>query len=266
MTTAVANPEELKLSKFVVYSLALHIAVLVAFGVSAYFKFHGNEWAGMGGGGESTKVTLVSGAGIPMPKPDVVTDSQVVDPTKGLYKEEPQPKPPPPPPDATRIKKFEKEKPLPPSRPSRVFESKTPPPDNAVPYGKGGTPNIPTGYAQTPGASGGVAVVGAGGGDFASRYGWYVEAMKRRISGNWMQNTIDPAARASRSIHCVVEYRIARDGTVSNVRISQTSGNLSFDNSGLRAILGSNPMPPLPSDYSGGYVDVTFDFLPPGGR
>ncbi|PYU08001.1 MAG: hypothetical protein DMG33_02915 [Acidobacteria bacterium] len=33
-----------------------------------------------------------------------------------------------------------------------------------------------------------------------------------------------------------------------------------MDNSGLRAVLSSNPMPALPNDYSGSYVVVTFDF------
>ena len=37
--------------------------------------------------------------------------------------------------------------------------------------------DIPTGYSQTPGASAsGVAVQGQGGGDFATRYGWYIDA------------------------------------------------------------------------------------------
>lgn len=55
-------------------------------------------------------------------------------------------------------------------------------------------------------------------------------------------------------------FRIFRDGTVKNTQLTQSSGNLSMDNSAQRALLSSNPMPPLPSDYSGSYVDVTFDF------
>ena len=52
----------------------------------------------------------------------------------------------------------------------------------------------------------------------------------------------------------------AKDGTVKDVQVSQTSGNLSMDNSGLRAIMSSNPMPALPPDYSGSSVRVIFDF------
>jgi hypothetical protein len=47
---------------------------------------------------------------------------------------------------------------------------------------------------------------------------------------------------------------------VKDIKIYQTSGNLSMDNSGLRALMASNPMPALPPDYHGSYVTVLFDF------
>src|SRR5260370_22916558 len=156
----------------------MHASLAVVIMVSAYIQFRGSAWGGVGGKLGGTKVTLVSAAGIPMPKESVVTESKAVDPTKGLHKEEP-PKPPEPKTDATKIQKFEKKKPLPPSRPSRTLENKTPPPDNAVPYGKGGNPDLPTGYSQTPGVgSSGVTVHVQGGAHFASRYAWYLDASK----------------------------------------------------------------------------------------
>ncbi len=256
----VTQNEDLNLRKFFVYSIALHVTLTGIFIVGSFLQNQGKAWGGIGGGERGVKVNLVSSAGIPMPKPTNPTESQVVDPTKGIYKEEP-PKPPEPVKDATKLPKFEKEKPLPTSRPSKTFENKTPPPENAVPYGKGGNPDLPTGYSQTPGGpSNGVAIQGAGGGDFASRYGWYIESVKRRINGNWLQNTIDPGVRAARRAHCVLTFSIYRDGTVKDIRLTQTSGNLSMDNSAQRALLSSSPMPALPSDYSGSYVNVIFDF------
>jgi TonB family protein len=214
------------------------------------------------------KLTTNAGiAGHPMPTPPTIDDSRTFDPTNSLYKEQPQPKPPEIPKDVEKIPKFEKEKPPKPvEHKSKVFENKTPPPDNAVP-GHGGQPNLPTGYAQAPSSpSSGVQMSGPAGGDFAGRYPAYVAAIVRRISQNWMQSSIDPAARASRSIRATVTFTIMRDGTVKDIRIVESSRNASFDNSGLRALYDSNPMPPLPSDYSGSYVNVTFDFLPPGTR
>src|SRR5260370_2027189 len=171
-----------------------------------------------------------------MPKESVVTESKAVDPTKGLHKEEP-PKPPEPKTDATKIPKFEKEKPLPPSLPSRTLENKPPSPDNGVPYGKGGNPDLPTGYSQTPGGgSSGVTVQGQGGADFASRYGWDIEAVKNRIYGNWQQWTIDVAARASRTMHCAITFTINHDRSLNDAHISESNGHTSYYNSALPAV------------------------------
>jgi len=42
--------------------------------------------------------------------------------------------------------------------------------------------------------------------------------------------------------------------------MSQTSGNSSMDYSALRALQNIDSFRPLPNDYIGSYVDVTFDF------
>jgi periplasmic protein TonB len=258
MYTAVANSEDVSFKPYLTVSTILHAALILLLSLSAYFHWaRGSQWTSAGGGGENVNVKLVGSEGIPMPRPKVA-ESQVVDPTKSLYKPEEAPKLPDPTP-AEKIPEFKHEKPLPPSHKSKVFEKPTPPPPNAVP-GHGGAPAIPTGVNENPGSSSGLAVKGQGGGDFASRYGWYIESVKRRIQSNWLQNTIDPALRAGRTAKATVQFTITRDGTVKDISISQPSGNLSMDNSGLRAVMASNPMPALPTDYSGSYVTVLFDF------
>lgn len=259
MSATVANSADSGLKPYLTVSGILHVVLLAAMILSAFFKFPGDRWAGAGGGGDNVKVNLVGSAGIPMPKPTNVTESNVVDPTKSLHKEEEKPKPPEPPTKAEKILQFEKNKPLPPTRKSKVFENKKPEPDNAVP-GHGGAPNLPTGVGSMPGSSPGLAIQGAGGGDFATRYGWYIESVKRRVQQNWLQNTIDPNVRAARMARTTMEFTILRDGTIKDVKLVQTSGNLSMDNSGMRALLASSPLPTLPPDYSGSYVRVTFDF------
>ena len=243
------------------YSAWLHIGIAVSLLAGIWLNPHGDSWGGVGGGGSDTnvKVNLVANAGIPMPHPIVPTPSQVVDPTKGLAEEEPKIEEPKT--DATHILKFEKNKPLPPSKKSKVFENKTKPPDNAVPYGKGGQMNVPTGYADAPGAySSGLEMKGQGGGEFAARYPWYVESMRRAISQNWIQTSIDPSVRAARRAKTTVTFRIFRNGTVTNIRLDTSSGNRSMDDSATRALLSIDKFPALPADYSGSYVDVTFDF------
>src|SRR5579859_3344588 len=228
-----ANNYEAPFKRFLGYSAWLHIGLVAAVALSVWIQRSGNPWGGVGGGGESSvKVDLVSSAGIPMPHPVVPTPSQVVDPTKGLAQEEPKT-------DATPILKFkQKQPPPPPSKKSKVFEPKIPPPDNSVKYGKGGQMDIPSGYSQTPGASsGGLAVQGQGGGDFSSRYGWYVESVKRAISQNWIQTSIDPTVRSARRAKATTSFRIYRDGSIKNIRLDSTSGNRSMDDSATRALL-----------------------------
>src|SRR5215813_2934416 len=145
MNTAVANPYDLNLKRFLWYSVALHGSLVLAAVLSAVLHWRtGNEWAGLGGDqGSSVQVKLVNNAGIPMPRPNLPTTSQTVDPTNTLNDVKP-PKLDPPPPDATPLPKFKKDQPLPPSPPSKVFAKKTPPPPNALP-GKGGPIDTPTG-------------------------------------------------------------------------------------------------------------------------
>src|SRR5579859_7315668 len=261
MSIAAANSPYPDLKPYLKVSAICHGVLIAAMILSAYLKFPGNQWAGVGGGGDNIKVNLVGSAALPMPKEPNVTESNTVDPTKSLHKEEEEkPKPPPEPPTPVqKIPQFEKNRPLPPTHKSKTFENKTPEPTNAVP-GHGGTPNLPTGVGSSPGSSPGLAIQGPGGGDFASRYGWYIESVKRRIQQNWLQNTIDPSVRAARMAKTTMQFTIMRDGTIKDIKLMQSSGNLSMDNSGQRALLASSPLPALPSDYNGSYVNVTFDF------
>ncbi len=265
MAYAAANPDvsyEPRLKPFLGYSALFHAGLTAAMLIGVFVERTQVPWGGIGSGGDSTvKVNLVSSAGLPMPSPTVATDSNTVDPTKGLHKEEP-PKPPELPTNATPLPKFNKLKPPPPpSKASKTFTSKTPEPDNAVPYGKGGTMNVPSGYGTEPGpvGSSGISMSGQGGGEFAARYPWYVESVRKRIQDNWMQNTIDSSVRSARTAHAVVTFTILRDGTIKDIRMDQSSGNRSMDDSAMRALLSIEKMPTLPADWRG-TVNVTFDF------
>ena len=84
------------------------------------------------------------------------------------------------------------------------------------------------------------------------------DAVRRKISMNWLQSTIDPSV--TWAPRAQFTFQILRDGTVTNVQLTQTSGNRSVDNSALRAILSSSPVSSLPSGYSGSSVTVEFWF------
>src|ERR1700693_5448877 len=117
------NTEELDLKPFLGYSAFFHFSLTVILLLSIWIQRSRMPWGGVGGSGDSgVKVNLVSSAGLPMPQPTVVTESRTVDPTKGLAKEEPKTKPEPVI-DATKIPKFDKNKPPPPSKASKTLEN-----------------------------------------------------------------------------------------------------------------------------------------------
>lgn len=262
MAYATYHPGAVSLKKPLLWSIAFHGLLFASLTVSTIMSHSGDMWGSAGAGDGAVSVGLVAKVpGVTLPRPEAVTQSQVVDTTKGLYKAEPQPKPKEEPPDVKKIPEFTKEKtPHIVSRPSKVFEDKTPPPTNAVPYGQGGAPALPYSSFAMNGtqAQGGMGFSGTGGGDFAGRFPSYVDAVRNRVSSNWLQSTVDPTVRwAPRAMFT---FQVLRDGTVTNVQMTQSSGNRSVDNSALRAILSSSPVSPLPSSYSGNSVSVEFYF------
>jgi protein TonB len=259
MSSAVAYRPGENLKAPLSVSVLFHCALA---GLAVFSVIHSHSGESWGGPGGSVTVGLVGNVpAIPLPHPDVSTTSRVVDNTKGLYKAEP-PKIAPPPPYALPIPKFKAPKPPPKiiTRPSKLLDNPTPPPPNAVPYGGGGSPDIPTSsFAMGKGTTqGGLSFNGVSGGDFGSRFSWYVEAVQRRVSSNWLQSTVDPSISAAPRV--IVTFTILRDGTVTNIQTTQRSNNSSVDTSAIRAVKESSPLQPLPGAYTGSSVNVEFWF------
>ncbi len=256
MSDQLRDDASANLKKPLLWSFAFHSFLFGSLTLSTFYSHRGELWGGAGG--SAMTVGLVGHlAGVPLPRPEVMTPSRVVDETKGLYKSEPKPRELEAP--AKQLPEFERNKP--PryvTRPSRVLENDTPPPPGAIPYGQGGAPALPyTQFTMGSGTAGGLGFSGPGG-DFAGRFSWYVEAVRNRVSSNWLQSTVDPSVRwAPRA---VVTFQILRDGSLVNAQVTRSSGNASVDNSALRAILSSSPMPRLPAEYAGSHVTVEFWF------
>ncbi len=251
-----SNSATASLKAPLVWSLAFHTLLVGSLALSTLRSHRGELWGGAGGG--SITVGLVANLpGVPLPRPDVVTLSRVADETRGLYKAEPKPKEPKTP--AKQIPEFARNKP--PryvTRPSRVLEDTTPPPPGAIPFGQGGAAALPyTQFSMGAATSAGLGFTGPGG-NFGGRFPWYVEAVRRRISSNWLLSTVDPSVRwAPRA---VVTFQVLRDGSIANIELVRASGNASVDNSAVRAIRDSSPLERLPAEYSGSNVTVEFWF------
>ena len=256
---AIRVPVELKGPLWL--SGVFHVALIVFIVFQGFYAQSGEGWGGAGGA--ITVGVVGSVPGIPMPRPEVITPNRVVDDSKGLYKTDPPEIKQPLPKDAVTIPKFSKLKPPPKyvTRPSKVLENKTPPPPNAVPYGGGGAPSVPyTSFAMGAGSStqGGLNFGETGNGDFGSRFDWYVRAVQGRVSSNWLQSTID--AGISVAPRVTATFDILRDGTITNIQITHSSGNYSVDASALRALQNSSPLDRLPPEYAGSKVSVEFWF------
>jgi protein TonB len=74
-------------------------------------------------------------------------------------------------------------------------------------------------------------------------YSYYVDQMLAMISANWLRPSIGGQVEAA------IHFRIHRDGSISDVRVSQSSGYNSFDLAGLRAVQQAAPFPRLPQSY-----------------
>src|SRR5438034_6770899 len=203
-----------------------------------------------GSGGINVKIVGNVSSGVPLPRPEVVQEQAPANESPGFYKSEEAPPPPPPdeaeliPETKAPVKATPPPKPPKPAPAPKSTAAPEPPPSNAVPYGQGGRPALAYGQFST---GAGEAGIGFGDAAFGDRYGTYVNAITRAISNNWLKSLVD--SRIQKAPRVYLNFDIARDGTISNVEVQQSSGIPSLDRSAQRAVLASNPLPPLPSDY-----------------
>lgn len=74
-------------------------------------------------------------------------------------------------------------------------------------------------------------------------YSYYLERMLALIGSYWRPTAGDG------QLQTVVHFRIARDGSVSQLQVIESSGVSSFDLAGLRAVQSASPLPPLPASF-----------------
>jgi len=159
----------------------------------------------------------------PLPEPEVV---------------EPEPEPQAPVLPEPEPKKPEPKKPEPPAaKQPPVTEPSRPAVPDAAQQRQGSPAGSATGTAAL-----GPQVAAVGDPDFT--YGYYLDRVLAAIEANWRRPPTDGAA-----LEVVVDFRIGRDGRVSELDVAQPSGLSSFDLAGLRAVQAAAPLPPLPAGY-----------------
>lgn len=149
--------------------------------------------------------------------------------------------PPPPPPPAPDVPVLRTEKKKPETRPAPP-----PPPPRLQQERPPRRQGSPTGNAL--GASTTRATLGVEDPNFT--YGWYLDQVVNRITGNWTRPLVGPEARA------LFYFRILRDGTITELALVEPSGSDEFDAAARRAVEASSPLPPLPRAYKPEFLGI----------
>ncbi len=239
-------------------SLVLHAVLGAAIIWSALYlhTYHGDRWGQMSSG-TAINATLVSSApSLPLPNTQMTNDNV-------LATETPSPAPLPP---EEKAQVAPEEKAIPIQAKPQIVKKIAPkahpkPPKYVQPpkqqyraaYGEAAPSSIPM---SSPSAANKSVVVQNG--DFGSRFGWYVDVIKRTVSQNWYSQLADPNASMGHSV--IVTFVVHRDGSVSDPRIAQSSGVPSLDTSAIQAVERTNAFGPLPAGYSGSSVSVAYTF------
>ncbi len=90
-------------------------------------------------------------------------------------------------------------------------------------------------------------------------FNYYLAILRDKIQRNWRPPSGLPAREEGFS--AVVRFTIGRDGTISRADVEESSGLAFFDQSALRAVVNSNPAPPLPRAYAEDRLGVHVSFV-----
>jgi len=245
------------LNKPLVGSVVLHggVAAILLFG-GAVLSSNRETWGDTHPGGGSVAINVVnkiplparSGMVNPLANPTesaVPTPPPAAKPKKEVRKEDP---------DAVPLKSKAHQKPPEIAKSAQnTWRAKQQDRPNQL-YSQAGQALVSPLYGQ-PGSGG----VGVGeGSPLGNRFGNYVTILRQRVAEKWRTTDVDP--RIHTLPVAIVTFDLMRDGSVKNVRISQTSGNPALDYSAQRAIYDASPFPPLPAAYERNDASVEFYF------
>ena len=90
-----------------------------------------------------------------------------------------------------------------------------------------------------------------------SRIDEYTSLVWYRVKGNW---ALPPTLMPRERVEALIDVRISRNGTIEYIGFEKRSGNAVFDDSAMKAVRKSAPLPPLPESISGGSLEFIIRF------
>jgi periplasmic protein TonB len=261
-------------------SLMLHVGIVAAVALYVFLigRFHGGIWGNSESAPGAIQATLVSSAPmIPLPSENKPTENVLATqtpsqapalpaPEKSVQsfpldaipipeKQKPQPKVKQAPQKSEAPVKPQKNVTTPTSRHAQPIPNQ----QNRANYGEAAQSNIPRSMTSNPNGNNPVAV---NGGDFGSRFPWYVDLIRRKTAQNWLTQEVSPNTPAGARVY--LTFVLARDGSPGQIRIAQSSGSPSLDTSCLRAVQRVDTYGPLPGGYNESSLSVSYYCEEPG--
>jgi protein TonB len=183
--------------------------------------------------------------------------------------EKPKPEPPPPkdeeppvppraadapvlprpePPQQPKPAKPEKPKPAPPdNRVDPTTQPKfVPPPREVLEKRLGPAANAPPQPGAATGSAAGKVAVGSSVATFDPdfTYDYYIAQIVSRFNQNWTRPPVGNGA------HAAISFSIQTDGSITDLKVRETSGFDTYDLAAVRAAQNASPFPPLPRAYT----------------
>ncbi|NNE43574.1 MAG: TonB family protein, partial [Gemmatimonadetes bacterium] len=93
-------------------------------------------------------------------------------------------------------------------------------------------------------------------------YQWYLNVLRTKITAAW-----DPPGEhllSGRAREVIVQFRVHRDGRITDVAVESASRTPGLDASARRAVERGGPYPPLPTNYENDWLDVAVRFTVEG--
>lgn len=241
-------------------SFLFHIAIAALLLGWAWFIHSGQNWGHAGATSGAIQATMVASLPFPSSQPPnpnnvLATDTPSPAPitSKAHTVEVPQPDAIPIPTKSVKpIKTADKSTPTPPLHPQPIQVN-----PNQVQTGQATASNLAMSAIQT---KAGTVNIKSTDEAFGTRYAYYVDQITRKVAEHWYTGMLDPQATGHR---VWITFQVERDGSLTNIKIAQRSGDATLDMTALNAVRHIDTLPSLPEDYTGSHITVSYYFDPP---
>lgn len=252
--------KEAKLKRPMAVSLGCHGALFLLIGLWTWLQPPPFQFGDVDGDeGAAVAVNVVEGIPLNAPRAE---ENPVANPVEHTVPKVPEVEPPTRPepapaeePEAVPVEE-PKQKPAPkreePKAPQKTEPEEKP---NQVSSTTGARASSPL-FSGAQTSAGGVGMRGSN--PFGQGFGWYAEALQRKLAEEWRKTMGQVAGSTSQPV--VVRFTILNDGRIQDIRVVESSGNRTLDYSAHRAVQYANPFQRLPPLLRRSSISVEMTF------